>query len=406
MGSSLGRGEARCGTLSAVDIYLDHNATTPVPPQVVEAMAPFLFQEYGNPSSRHSRGRAAQDAVGRARERVAAFLGAAPAEIVFTASGSESNNLAIRGAALGGLTTGRRTIVTQATEHPSVLAACHALSRLHGFRLVTVGVDRFGSVDLDELRGAVDQTTLLVSIQVANGETGTLQPIREVADIARRCGAVFHADACQAAGKVGLDVRQLGVDLLSVAGHKMYGPKGVGALYRRDDLPLEPVIYGGGQEHGARAGTENVSGVVGLSAACDVAERAANDGGRVRLLRDTLFEALRSGVRRKVCLNGHPTDRLPNTLNVSIDGLTGRSVLACADGVAASTGSACHADKQDPSPVLTAMGCDPDRALGAVRLSLGDGTQADELRRAVYILARATSAAAGTDTEAVHYAVY
>jgi len=388
-----------------VDIYLDHNATTPVPPPVVEAMAPFLSQEYGNPSSRHSWGRAAEYAVDRARARVALFLGAAPAEIVFTASGSESNNLALRGAALAGLNTGRRTIVTQATEHPSVLATCRALSQLHGFRLVTVGVDQFGSVDLDALREAVDQTTLLVSVQVANGETGTLQPIREIADIAHRCGALVHADACQAAGKVGLDVRQLGVDLLSVAGHKMYGPKGVGALYRRDGLALEPVIYGGGQEHGVRGGTENVPGVVGLGGACDVAERDDDDGGRVRLLRDTLFEAIGSSFRRTVWLNGHPTDRLPNTLNLSIDGVTGRAVLAHADGIAASTGSACHAGEQSPSPVLTAMGCEPGRALGAVRLSLGYGTQADQVRRAVYILARATTAAAKADTAAAHYAV-
>lgn len=382
-------------------IYLDHNATTPLAPTAFEAMTPYLTARYGNPSSAHSAGRTARAAVVAARQRVGDFLGAGADEVVFTASGSEGNNLAIRGAALARRDAGRDTIVTQSTEHPSVLATCRALHRIHGLRVLVVGVDANGVVNLDELRAAVDRRTAIVSIQLANGETGTLQPVGEVADIARRRGALAHADACQGAGKVPVDVRDLGVDLLTVAGHKMYGPPGIGALYRRAGTVLEPLVHGGEQESGLRAATENVPGVVGLAAACDVADQAASDGGRVRLMRDTLFDALRSGLRERVHLNGHATRRLPNTLNVSVEGADGRAVLAAAEGLAASTGSACHAGNDEPSAVLTAMGCPRDLALGAIRLSLGPTTQADEIRRAVYLLARATG-----DREAPRYAVH
>jgi len=387
-----------------VVIYLDHNATTPVAPSVLEAMTPFLSTEYANPSSTHEPGRRAGSALDGARRRVADFLGAEPGEIVFTGSGSEANNLAIRGAALAAfLRTGRNTVVTQSTEHPSVLETARALGRLHGMRIRIVGVDQHGTVDLDALRAHVDEHTAIVSVQVANGETGTLQPVAEVVDVARRHGAVVHTDASQAAGRLPVSVESLGVDLLTIAGHKMYGPKGVGVLYRRAGVELEPMVYGGGQEGGVRSGTQAVALIVGMAAACEVSRQAASDGGRVRLLRDTLFDAISSGLRNHVCLNGHPTDRLPNTLNISVDGVEGHMVLAAAEGLAASTGSACHSTRHEPSPVLMAMGCSPTRALGAIRLSLGYTTQADEVRRAGYLLARAVTAAAG-DSEARQYA--
>jgi cysteine desulfurase len=388
-----------------VVIYLDHNATTPVAPSVLEAMTPFLSTEYANPSSTHEPGRRARSALDEARRRVAGFLGAEPGEIIFAGSGSEANNLAIRGAALASfIRTGRNTVVTQSTEHPSVLEAARALGRLHGLRIKVVGVDRYGTVDLDALRFLVDERTAIVSVQLANGETGTLQPVAEVVDVARRHGAVVHTDASQAAGRLPVSVESLGVDLLTIAGHKMYGPKGVGALYRRAGVELEPIVYGGGQEDGLRAGTQAVALIVGLAAACEVSRQAASDGGRVRLLRDNLFDAISSGLWNHVYLNGHPKDRLPNTLNISVEGVEGHVVLAAAEGLAASTGSACHSTRHEPSPVLMAMGCSPTRALEAIRLSLGHTTQADEVRRAVYLLARAVAAAFG-NSQARNWAI-
>jgi cysteine desulfurase len=374
-----------------VVVYLDHNATTPVAEAVRDAMSPYLGDRFGNPSSAHELGRFAHAALERSRATVAAFLGAGDEEVIFVGSGSEANNLAIRGAALAETRPDRRTIVTQRTEHPSVLQTCDGLRRLHGYRVVVLDVDEYGRVDLAQASAEIDDRVAVVSIQLANGETGTLQPVAEVAEIARRHGALVHADACQAAGKVELDFEELGVDLLSIAGHKMYAPKGVAALYRRRGVKLEPIVYGGPQEFGVRPGTENVAFAVALAEACRLVGDVRLEAGRLRLLRDTLFDALSVALRRPVVLNGHPTERLPNTVNLSIHGIDGRQLLDASPEIAASTQSACHSGGDQPSSVLTAMGCPVDQARGALRLSLGRTTAGDEIRRAVYLLSHAAN---------------
>jgi cysteine desulfurase len=379
-----------------VVVYLDHNATTPVAEAVRDAMLPFLGDRFGNPSSAHDLGRLARAALERSRTTVAAFLGAGDEEVLFVGSGSEANNLAIRGAALAEQRPNRRTIVTQCTEHPSVLQTCEALRRLHGFRIVVLGVDEFGRVDLEQACAEIDERVAVVSIQMANGETGTLQPVAGIAEIARRHGALVHSDACQAAGKVEVDAGRLGVDLLSVAGHKMYAPKGVAALYRRRGIGLEPIVYGGPQEFGARPGTENVAFAVALAAACQLAGDVRLEAGRLRLLRDTLFDALSAALRCPVALNGHPTQRLPNTVNLSIEGIDGPQLLRATPQIAASTQSACHSGSNEPSSVLTAMGHPAERARGALRLSLGRTTGGDDVRRAVYLVARSVNRAVNT----------
>jgi cysteine desulfurase len=373
-------------------IYLDHNATTPIAPEVRDAMRPYLGDEFGNPSSAHAHGRAARMAVSRAREQVAALVGGEPESVVFTGSGSEADNLAIVGVALAHVGE-RDHIVTSAIEHPAVLAACAYLERRLGFRITRVGVDRFGIVDPDDVRHAIEPRTALISIMRANNEVGTLQPIAEIARIARDHEVVMHTDAAQAVGKIRTDVDELDVDLLTVVGHKMGAPKGVGALYVRPGTRLDPVIHGGGQERGLRAGTENVPYIAGLGAACALAARRLATGAdaAVRELRDRLHAALRTAVPG-LELNGHPELRLPNTLNVSFPGRDGERLLAATPGIAAATGSACHSGRTEPSPVLTAMGIDPARALGAVRLSLGYDTTQAEIDQAAALLADAAAA--------------
>jgi cysteine desulfurase len=377
-------------------IYLDHNATTPVDRRVLAELEPYLSTHFGNPSSGHAYGRTTRHAVELARRRTADLIGAQPDEVTFTGSGSESNVLAIRGAALAHPFarhgTGRTTIVTQVTEHPSVLNTCDALHRLHGLRVVLLPVDRHGRVDLDAARAAIDKSTLLVSIQLANGETGTIQLVADIARMAHDHGALFHTDAAQAAGKIATGVGNLDVDLLTIAGHKMYAPKGVAALYHRRGVALEPLVHGGGQEGGRRSGTENVAYVVALGAACVLARLGlAAEVDRIRGLRDLLHERLRDRLGRRlgraVRLNGDPERRLPNTLNVSVDGIDARAVLAATPALAASTGSACHAGSAEPSGVLVAMGLPPDRAGAAVRLSLGRWTTEADVDGAVDALA-------------------
>lgn len=378
-------------------VYLDYNATTPVDPRVVEAALPYLTEHFGNPSSSHLFAELPRRAVADARAEVAALVGARPAEIVFTGSGSEADLLALRGAVLA---SGRPDphVITQATEHPAVLETLHALGRLHGVRLTVLPVDTEGRVDPDHLAAALDEQTVLVSVMVANNETGALQPIAELAELAHRQGALLHCDAAQAAGKVPLDVRELGVDLLTVVGHKMYAPKGVAALYVRDGVALEPVVYGGGQERGLRAGTESVPLVVALGAAARVAaeELAAGSPARLAALRDSLFRRLQDSLPERVLLNGPAVERLPNTLNVSVEGVRGHELLAATPGVAASTGSACHSGVDAPSPVLTAMGMDAPRAMAAVRLSLGRWSTAQQVEAAADALAANAADTAGT----------
>nr|WP_262496153.1 aminotransferase class V-fold PLP-dependent enzyme [Nonomuraea sp. SYSU D8015] len=354
-----------------------------------------MSTHFGNPSSGHAYARAPREALDRARGQVAALLGAAPSEIVFTGGGSEADTLAIRGAALAVREPSRRQIITLATEHPAVLESCRSL-RDQGFTVHLLPVDRFGRADLADLRTALaERPTALVSIAYGNSETGTLQPIAELAALARAAGALFHTDAAQAAGKLPIDVATVGVDLLTVAGHKMYAPKGVGALYVRVGTPLEPVVHGGGQEAGLRAGTENVAFIAALGRAAELARRELPESAtRLAGLRDLLQTELEALLPGRVRLNGHPTERLPGTLNVSIDGITGRALLAAVPEVAASTGSACHEGDDTPSPVLTAMGLPAHRARAALRLSLGRWSTAAEVRRAARLIAQAAAAAA------------
>ncbi|MFD8418178.1 cysteine desulfurase family protein [Streptomyces sp. NPDC059466] len=367
-------------------VYLDHNATTPVDPRVVAAMLPLLTCDFGNPSSGHAHGAAPRAALARARRQVAALVGASTEEIVLTGSGSEANNLALRGAVLAG-GDGRRRVITQVTEHPSVLETCRALHRLHGVDVTCLPVDSRGLVDPADLAATLDERTAVVSVMAANNETGTLQPVTELARLAHDHGALFHCDAAQAAGKVPVDVRALGVDLLTVAGHKMYAPKGVGALFVRAGVRLEPLVYGGGQESGLRAGTEGVALAVALGTAAELSGAELADGGGRRLeeLRDRLQGGLTRALPGQVHVNGCAR-RLPGTLNVSIDGIKGHELLAAAPRLAASTGSACHSGTGAASPVLRAMGLDAARALAAVRLSLGRWTTPADVDRAVELL--------------------
>jgi len=369
-------------------IYLDYNATTPVDPAVVEAMLPYLASHFGNPSSSHRYGHIAYEAVDTARTRVAGLLGCSPAEITFTAGGSESDNLAIRGAALASRAKGNH-IITQVTEHPAVLNTCRALERLHGFRVTYIPVDMYGRVNPADIEAAINDATVLVTIMHANNENGTLQAIAEIAQIAHRHGILMHTDAAQSVGKVATRVDDLGMDMLSIAGHKLYAPKGIGALYIRSDVRLEPVIYGGGQEEGRRAGTENVAYMVALGAACELARAQMEESqSRMQILRDRLHHQLEELLPGRVHLNGHPTERLPNTLNVSVDGVLGEEVLAATRELAASTGSACHEGNTEPSAVLMAMGCTRERALGALRLTLGRWSTQIDMERTASFLAK------------------
>ena len=369
-------------------IYLDYNATTPVDPVVVEAMLPYLSTHFGNPSSSHSYGYVAHHAVDSARAQVARLLGCTPTEITFTGGGSESDNLAIRGIALAYQQRGNH-IITQVTEHPGVLNTCRALEQLHGFRVTYLPVDRSGRVSTESVEAAIDDKTVLITIMHANNETGTLQPIAEIARVARKHGVLLHTDAAQSVGKIPVRVEDLGVDLLTVAGHKLYAPKGIGALYTKHGLQLEPVIYGGGQESGRRAGTENVANMVALGTACVLAqEQHAESQVRLQRLRDELQRLIENYLPDRVHLNGHLTERLPNTLNVSVDGVIGEEVLADTPEIASSTGSACHEGNTDPSPVLMAMGMSRERALGALRLTLGRWSTEEQIEEAARLLAR------------------
>jgi cysteine desulfurase len=364
-------------------IYLDHNATTPIAPEVREAMRPYVEREFGNPSSAHAYGATAKAAVDRARAQVAALLGCEPAAVVFCASGSEADNLAIKGAALARLGE-RDHLITSPIEHPAVHGACRYLERRFGFRVTVVPVGGDGPVDPDDVRRAIEPGTVLVSIMHANNEVGTVQPIGEIAAAARERAVLVHTDAAQSVGKMATDVDALGVDLLTVAGHKMYAPKGIGALFVRPGTRLDAVIHGGGHEDGLRAGTENVPYIVGLGAAAELAAQRLQNGA-VRALRDRLHAALAERVPG-LLLNGHPERRLPNTLNVSFPDRDGEELLARAPSVAAATGSACHSGRTEPSNGLMAMGLDAPRALGAVRLSLGHDNTAAEIDAAAAAL--------------------
>jgi len=357
-------------------IYLDFNASTPLAPEVVRAMEPYLEGRFGNPSASHWASSEAKRGLHAAREQVAKRIGCEASAIVFTSGGTESNNHAILGAFYRSrLRDEPFHVVTSVVEHPSVLEAVQFVKRL-GAEASHVPVDRFGRVDPDDVRKSLRPDTRLVSIMHANNEVGTLQPIEAIGRLAREHGVLFHTDAAQSLGKVPVDVDALSVDLLTIAGHKCYAPKGVGALFMRDGIEVEPLLHGGGHESGHRSGTENVLLIAALGAACELSDPAAMRG--VAALRERLHDALRTKFDGELALNGHPEQRLPNTLNVSFVGKDAPRALGGIEAFAASTGSACHSDVREMSPVLKAMGVSEDVGFGAVRLSLGrSSTEAD-----------------------------
>jgi cysteine desulfurase len=361
-------------------MYVDHAATTPVRAEVLAAMLPYFGEEWGNPSSLYGPGRRAAQAVNRARATLADVLDCAREEIVFTGSGSEGANLAIKGVAEAAALEGKRHVVTSAVEHHAVRDTCQWLAKFHGFHLTEVGVDADGALDLDQLERSVTPQTALVSVMYANNEVGTLQPLRDVVRIAHARGVPVHTDAVQAAGHLSLDVEALGVDLLSIAAHKFYGPKGVGALYVRSGTRLLPQTQGGGQERGRRSGTENVAGVVGMAEALTLAQdERPSRGPRLRALSDRLLDELPrriSGCR----VTGHPSNRLAGHASFALQDVEIAPVLLALDrdGICASSGSACTSASSEPSHVLVAMGLGRDWLFGALRLTFGAGNSASD----------------------------
>ena len=357
-------------------VYLDYNASTPIAPEVAAAMRGAISDAFGNPSSLHWAGVPAKQLVEDARAQVAELLGCAPQEIVFTSGGSEANNLALKGIFFAS-DRERPHFITTYVEHPAIVAPLRFLEKL-GAEVTWLPVDGTGRIDPDDLRRAIRVDTILVSVMHANNEAGTIQPVPECTAIAREHGIPFHTDAAQSVGKIPAQVDELGVDLLTIAGHKLYAPKGVGALYIRNGTRLEPLIHGAGHESGRRAGTESALLATALGVACHVARQDIGLHG-IRQLRDHFWSALQDHFGGRVKLNGHPEHRLPNTLNISFVGRIGAEILAALDGVAASTGSACHSGKVELSPVLQAMGVPPEVGMGAIRFSLGRGTTAEEI---------------------------
>jgi cysteine desulfurase len=355
-------------------IYLDHAATTPTRPEVVEAMRPFWTEKYGNPGSLHVKGFEARSALDKARETVAKTIGASPSEIIFTGSGTESVNLALFGFCRANRQRGNH-IITQKTEHHAVLDSCGALEK-EGLRITYLDVDKHGLVVKEQLENAITPQTILITIMYANNEIGTVQNIKELSEIAHRHNVLFHTDACQAGGALDVSVKNLGVDMMTLNGSKVYGPKGTGLLYLRTGLKIQPIIYGGGQENGLRSGTENTAGIVGLAAALELAQKErARESKRSVGLRDYLVKSVLNEIPRTY-LNGHPTQRLPNNANFTILDVEGESmVLRLSEkGICASTGSACTSRSLEPSHVLRAIGLPKEVAHGSLRFSLGKST--------------------------------
>ena len=363
------------------DIYLDYNATTPIDPAVAEAMLPYIHGRHGNPSSGHSFGRAARQGVDTAREQVANLLGCATDDLIFTSGGTEANNHAIKGVA-GAYRRRGNHIITSAVEHPAVTEVCDHLTAL-GFRVTYLPVDEYGMVDPRQVEAAITPETLLVTVMHANNEVGTIQPIAEIAEVAHRHGALMHSDCAQSIGKIPVDVDDLGVDLLSVAGHKLYAPKGIGALYIRPGVQLEKLMHGANHEGNRRAGTENVIQMVGLGKACELIRQNLTDYARhMGEIRDRLEQGLlKSSVDARV--NGHPEKRLPNTSSIAFRGLEADRILANLPTVAASAGAACHSDQVEVSHVLQAMNVPMEYAMGTLRLTPGRFTTEDEIDRAI-----------------------
>ena len=373
----------------ATPIYLDNNATTPIDPAVRAAMLPFLDEHFGNPSSTHAYGKAAHRAIDKARGQMASLLGALPSEIVFTGGGTEASNQVINGVMLGGDRHGNH-VVTSSIEHPATYKPCKYVQSL-GCEVTIVPVDRYGLVDPDDIRRAITPRTRLISIMHSNNEIGTLEPIREIAAIARERNVLMHCDAAQSVGKVVIDVLELGVDFLTIAGHKLYAPKGIGALFVRSGIDLPSFIHGAGQENGRRAGTENVPYIFGLGKAAEIAELslpAATD--HLKNLRDRLETKLWAMMGERIAINGHPEKRLPNTANISFVGKIGSELLEEVPGIAASTGAACHEGHFIVSPIFTSLGLPEEIGRGAVRLTVGRFTTEAEVDEAAEMLGRAT----------------
>lgn len=372
--------------MSKPPIYLDYNATTPIDPSVVDVMLPFLYEHFGNPSSSHAFGAAAKKGVENARRQVANMLGCIPDEIVFTSSGSESNNLAIKGTAYARRKKGNH-FITSSVEHPAVLEVC-AYLETQGFTVTRVPVDEHGLVNLEDVESSITPGTIMISIMHANNEVGTIQSIQELSNIAHSHNILFHTDAAQSIGKIPVNVQDLGVDLLSVAGHKIYAPKGVGALYIRTGVELQKIIHGAEHEHGLRAGTENVLEIVGLGQACQLVSENLNDyAAYMHIMREKLETDLMEDFPW-IRVNGHPSQRLPNTLSVSFPGIEANTILSELTEVAASAGAACHAEHVDVSHVLEAMNVPIEYAMGTIRLSVGRTTSEEEIDRALIAIRR------------------
>ncbi len=375
-------------------VYLDYNATTPIDPAVLKAMLPYLGDEFGNPSSAHALGQRARDAVEAARAEVASPIGASPNEILFTSGGTEANNIAIRGTVSANRV--RNAIVTTAIEHPATEACC-AFLESSGKKVTRITPNADAIVDPEKFIAAIDARTALATIIHAQNETGALQPVAEIGAAAKTRGASVHADAAQSVGKIAVNVDELGIDLLSIAGHKLYAPKGIGALYIRHGIDLPPLLLGAGQERGRRPGTENVAFMVALGEACKIAKVHLQKGlHELRNLADDLYARLKREIPG-LKLVGHRAQRLPNTLNVLFPEVSGRRLLECCPGVFASNGSACHADSEEPSAILTALGIPPREALGSVRLSLGRHTSRSDIETAAAHLIAAWRALASAD---------
>lgn len=372
-------------------VYLDHNATTPVVPEVLEAMLPFLSADFGNAASIHSFGQRARAAVETARESVAALIGARPQEIVFTSGGTESDNHAIFGIveAAGGRD---KHVITSAIEHEAVLNTCQALEK-QGVSVTYLSVDPEGRIDLEALRRAIRRETALVTIMHANNELGTVQPLQEIGRIAAEADVYFHTDAVQSVGKLPIDVRSMGVDLLSLSGHKLYAPKGIGALYIKGGTRLRQLLYGGHHQRGFRPGTENVAGIVGLGKAAETARRSVvEDAKRVTMLRDKLEQGLLACVPDS-SVNGGRSPRTPNTTNVLFHGVEGEALVIALDlkGLACSTGAACSSGAVEPSHVLTAIGLPPEEARASLRFSLGRHTTSEDIDFALQVVPAAVA---------------
>ena len=366
-------------------IYLDYNATTPIDKEVAREIEPYLKNHFGNPSSTYQYGIKTKNAIEKARERVSTLLGCKPSEIVFTSGGTESNNFAIKGIAFKNKDEGNHIITTQ-IEHPAVLEVCKYLEK-YGFKVSYLPVDEFGLVSVSDIKKAITPKTILISIMHANNEVGTIQPIRQISKVAKENGVIMHTDAAQSVGKIPTDVNYLGVELLSLAGHKLYAPKGIGALYVRQGIILEKLIQGAGQEQGRRAGTENVLEIVGLGKACEIAMRDLEKNiSHTKKLRDSLYNGLSKKIK-DIKLNGHLEKRLPNTLNLSFQGLDVDKFLLEIDGyIAISAGSACHSGEVEVSYVLNAMNIPAKWAKGTLRFSTGKMNTAGEIDRAVEII--------------------